>query len=179
MFNINTMVWCLPILFMLHDFEEIIMIGSWKQRFRGQLNTSAGKKQPYEHFIDTASFSIAVGLLFLIQVIISFFSVLLQSYYVWYGVFFAFTVHLAMVHIPLTIRFTHFVPGVFTAVIMLPLCIYILFQSAFILPYSIQTMVISCILSGILVGILFMRVNLLIQIFNRWLDRYGADTHWD
>ncbi len=37
MYNIKTIIWLLPILFMIHDFEEIIMAEAWSKRFKKEL----------------------------------------------------------------------------------------------------------------------------------------------
>ncbi|NMS91112.1 HXXEE domain-containing protein [Clostridioides difficile] len=176
MSDINVIVWSLPILFMLHDFEEIIFVGHWKKKFKSLLEIPNMKKKPYGHFIDTASFSMTIGILFLIQVLITFFSILFQSYCVWYGVFFAFTAHFILVHIPFTIIFKHFVPGIFTSLIILPICFFILYKSATILSYSFQMYVISCVLSCVAVGILFISVDFLMKVFYKWLNNYALSN---
>jgi hypothetical protein len=43
----NTMsfiVWMFPIIFMLHDFEEIIMVEAWGNRYRKAINTAWPQK---------------------------------------------------------------------------------------------------------------------------------------
>lgn len=97
----NAIVWILPIIFMLHDFEEIIMIESWIKRYETQLEQlmkENGKdimstKIPYKDFRSTASFSVAVLILFFCFSLISLLSCLFHSYFIWYGVCFAFVIH--------------------------------------------------------------------------------------
>lgn len=32
--TINTIVWLFPVIFMLHDFEEIIFVEAWKRKYK-------------------------------------------------------------------------------------------------------------------------------------------------
>ncbi|MEK3814059.1 HXXEE domain-containing protein [Bacillus sp. FSL K6-1284] len=35
--NMQFMAWMLPILFILHDFEEMVMVEAWGKRYRSKL----------------------------------------------------------------------------------------------------------------------------------------------
>ena len=67
----NTMsfiVWMLPIMFVIHDFEEIIMAEVWGKRHRKEINAVWPKKQPfglnYVENCHTPVFAIGVLILF-------------------------------------------------------------------------------------------------------------------
>jgi hypothetical protein len=112
--NINAIVWLLPIIFMIHDFEEIIFIKAWRKRYARVLAKFTMKKIPYEDFRSPDEFSIGVEVLFVILSVISLFSVLFNSYYVWYGFLFTVIAHFVVLHIKLCINFKHYVPGIGT-----------------------------------------------------------------
>ena len=176
MLSMNSIVWILPVIFMLHDFEEIILVGVWKQRYRKMLNILSIKKKPYKHFRNTNSFSMAIAALFLITVVIGLVSIITKNYCVWYGAFFAFTAHF-LLHIVLTLRFKHFVPGIITAIIFLPVCIFVLYKVTALLSYSYKTLVSSSVLCCLGVAIIFYFINQLIGIFDKWLQKY-ASKEW-
>ena len=55
--NMQFIAWMLPILFILHDFEEMVMVEAWGKRYRSKLKQL--KKASFEH-AKTASFVCAV-----------------------------------------------------------------------------------------------------------------------
>lgn len=87
MFSMNSIVWTLPVMFLLHDFEEIILVGVWRQRYKKILDNLSIKKKPYNHFRNTDSFLMAIATLFLITVVSVIVSIITKKFYVWYGVF--------------------------------------------------------------------------------------------
>ena len=175
--SLDLLVWLLPVMFLLHDFEEIILVGVWKQKYRKILNRLSTKKQPYSHFRNTDSFSMAIAVLFLIIVVIGLLSIITKNYIIWYGTFFTFTAHF-LVHIVLTLRFKHFVPGIITSIILMPICLLILYQVTALLPYSYVTLVISSLLCCLLLAVIFYFINQLINVFDKWLQKY-ASNEWE
>lgn len=153
----NTMhfiVWMLPIIFMLHDFEEIIMVEVWGKRYQKEINSTWTKKQPfglnYIQNYHTSTFSIGVEVLFLLFSSISFLSVIFQNYFLWYGAFLGITLHLIFIHMLVCIKFKHYVPGVMTAFVFLMPSIWFLHKAQEILHYSIGTIFLAGLLGTIL-----------------------------
>jgi len=173
--SMESLVWLLPVMFLLHDFEEIILVGVWKQKYRKILNRLSTKKQPYNHFRNTDSFSMAIAVLFLITVVIGLFSIITKNYIIWYGTFFTFTAHF-LLHIVLTLRFKHFVPGIITSIILSPICLFVLYQVTALLPYSYGTLVISSLLCCLVLAIIFYFINQLIGVFDKWLQKYASNN---
>ena len=141
------------------------------------MQTLSTKKQPYSHFRNTDSFSMAIAVLFLIIVVIGLLSIITKNYIVWYE-FFTFTAHF-LVHIGLTLRFKHFVPGIITSIILMPICLLILYQVTTLLPYSYVTLVISSLLCCLLLAIIFYFINQLIKKFDKWLQKYASNERQD
>ncbi len=162
--QINVIVWLLPILFILHDFEEIIMIKAWRKRYKVYLQTSTMRKKPYEDFQSTAEFSIGVEIIFIILVIITLLSVIFNNYYIWYGFFFTFTAHFMVAHFSLCYRFKHYVPGIATSIIFLPLTTCILLNVSTLLKFNLYEIVLSSIVTSI--------IGYLIVIFLKSIEKH-------
>ena len=45
--TMSFLVWSLPILYMLHDFEEIILAEAWTSRYKKEINQCFGNNQPF------------------------------------------------------------------------------------------------------------------------------------
>lgn len=176
----NAIVWILPIIFMLHDFEEIIMTGSWKTRHElrlGRLMKENGKdlmstKVPYKDFRSTASFSVAVLILFFCFSFISLLSCLFRSYFVWYGVCFAFVIH-CVLHFKMCLQLKCYVPGVSTAALFLPAGIWLLWYTAAALAYTFSAIVFSIFIGSLAVVVTFVGLHACIARFEIWLNTYA------
>ncbi len=146
--TIETLVWLLPIIFIVHDFEEIILIKSWKEKNQDIFSAPAGFK-PYEHFRSPDSFSVAVLEELILLIAISFFTVLTQNYLVWIGAFFAVTFHF-IPHFIFCFRIKRFVPGAFTALLAMPFSIWILLEIIGSTHYSAVQLTLAFVLGVIL-----------------------------
>ena len=113
-------IWTFPVIFMLHDFEEIIMINAWKQKRKKYIESLKTGHVPFDFNASTASFSIAVAEEFLIISIITLVSSLINNYIIWYGFFIAFTLHL-FIHLFQFIFFKKYVPSIITSIIFIPI----------------------------------------------------------
>ncbi|MGT2907311.1 HXXEE domain-containing protein [Streptococcus dentiloxodontae] len=107
--------WMLPILFILHDFEEIIMVSDWKKRQR----TRSFSKNYFGQTSHTAAFSIAVLEEFIILLFLSGISQLSHLSLLYLAVCLAYTSHFLM-HYVMCWRFKGYVPGVLSAALQLP-----------------------------------------------------------
>lgn len=179
MYNIKTIVWLLPILFMIHDFEEIIMAEAWSKKFEKELkeDTFMMKKKPFglngTSYWSTAAFSIGVEIIFVILSVASILSCVFSSYFIWYGFLFAFTFHFIFSHFYLCIKFKHYVPGVVTSALFLPICIYIMYISESLLKYDLSKIFFSCISGIILCIIILISLHECIKNFSKSLKRYS------
>ncbi|MEC3606220.1 HXXEE domain-containing protein [Bacillus glycinifermentans] len=160
--------WLLPVLFILHDFEEMVMVEAWRNRYQSKLKQL--KRVPFGHSVTTASFVCAVLEEFILGVVVTIISIYFNQYIVWFGFFFAFTVHF-LVHIVLWLTFKHYVPGIWTAIFMLPFCCYLLTAAAEIEKFSFPAMILSAI-SGTL--IVFFNLKFLHKKMGRIQERLEA-----
>ena len=116
-------VWMLPILFILHDFEEIIFMPLWKKRHHQKLETF---KKPFFGSV-TQSSAFAVGVLeeFIILAFISGFCQITDNSLLYLSFVIAYTAHF-IIHYIMCLQFRGYVPGVVTVTLELPMVLMII-----------------------------------------------------
>ena len=121
----NEIVWLFPILFIVHDMEEIIGFGMWLGANRKMLE----KKCPfilktYPDF-STEGMAVAVSEELIICIAFCASAIFTGSKYaclLWFGGFFAYTLHL-VIHIAQSIFLGKYIPAVATSIALLPACL--------------------------------------------------------
>lgn len=117
----------LPVIFMFHDFEEVIFMKYWYGRNSAYLKRRVPGFHPMIERImrgrTTASFALSVFFMFMLVSAITFYSVLSGNYLIWWGAFLIFSLHLLM-HIGQSIIVRGYVPAVVTSVLCLPYSIW-------------------------------------------------------
>lgn len=118
-------VWMLPILFILHDFEEIIFMPLWKTRHHQKLETF---KKPFFGSVTQGS-AFAVGVLeeFIILVFISGFCQITHNSLLYLSFVIAYTAHF-IIHYIMCLQFRGYVPGVVTVTLELPIVLMVIFH---------------------------------------------------
>lgn len=124
--EIRSIIWLFPVLFMLHDFEEIILVEAWRKRYKTKLEAQKSKRLVFAGCNRTPAFSVGVAIEFLILSFVSQISLWTESYGIWYGLFIAFTIHLVG-HCVATLLYKYYVPGVVTSILFTPICVYLLY----------------------------------------------------
>ncbi len=126
--KIKILIALLPIVFMIHDFEEIIMFKPWLKSNRSELK----KRFPtFEQFLtergifnlSTSAFAVGVLYEFILISVVTILSLWYDTYYWWFGAFSIYTLHL-FVHIIQWIIYQKYVPFIITSILTLPYCIY-------------------------------------------------------
>ncbi len=173
--TVNVFLWLFPSLFMVHEFEEIIFVGAWRKRNLAYLSTRNPRLTPYWAFVSTASFSSAVAEEWLLLLVITAAALSFKNYFLWYGMLFAFTLHLVILHLILGNLFRRYVPGVFTAALFLLPSIYMLFYSARDLHYGWQAIVLSALTGTLIAGVNLWLMHRAMPGFDRWLDQFSRE----
>ena len=147
-------VWMLPILFILHDFEEMIVMPLWKIRHHQKLATF---KIPFFGSVTQGS-AFAVGVLeeFIILLLISGFCQLTHNSLLYLSFVVAYTSHF-IIHYIMCLQFRGYVPGVVTVTLELPMVLMIIFHY-----WPSDSSLLSAI-SYILVAISIAYINLFIM----------------
>ena len=118
-------VWMLPILFILHDFEEMIFMPLWKKRYHQKLLTL---KKPFFGSVTQGS-AFAVGVLeeFVILLFVSGLCQMTHNTVLYFSFVIAYTSHF-MIHYIMCLQFRGYVPGVVTVTLELPIVLMIIFH---------------------------------------------------
>jgi len=113
----------LPILFVTHDFEEIIIVPSWVKKHSILLS---GQKHPLFGGLSNSSI-LSIGILeeLLILIFISIYSMFHPNNSIYFGIMLTYLIHLFL-HIIFCIQYHSYVPGIVTSLIQIPICINIL-----------------------------------------------------
>lgn len=99
--HIVLLICLFPVVFMLHDFEEIVMQQRWMERNADELSRRFPvlRKQIMQlRELSTTGFAIAVAEEFIIISGVSVYAVLSQHYFLWMALCLAFGIHL-LVHV--------------------------------------------------------------------------------
>lgn len=127
--NIHIIIWLFPLLFIFHDFEEIIFIKYWIQKNENYLQAIVPSRfiPVINHMkkISTAAFAFGAAEEYILILIICIVSFLTNWYYLWLGCFIAFILH-TFVHIFQSLFIKKYVPALATSLICTPISIVIL-----------------------------------------------------
>lgn len=156
----------LPILFVIHDFEEIIMVPKWVSVHKKELST---KKKPLFGGVSNGSV-LAVGVLeeLLILVGISLYSMYSSFNSLYFYVMIVYTVHLIL-HLVFCLQYHTYVPGMVTAIIQIPF----LFISIYRLFLDIEPTLFSLLGNSLL---LFCLLLLNVLALHKAMDKIAAHT---
>lgn len=171
----SVFLWLFPSLFMVHEFEEIILVGAWKKRNIAYFSTRNSKLTPYWAFVSTSSFSCGVAEEWLLLLVMTAAALSFRNYFLWYGMLSAFTFHLVVLHLILGSFFRRYVPGVFTAALFLLPSVFMLFYSARDLHYGWQAIVFSALTGTMIAGANLWLMHRAMPVFARWLDRFSTE----
>lgn len=176
--SLSFIIWMQPVIFMIHDFEEIIMAEVWSKRYEQEIAVTWPKRQPfgnqYIKYFKTSTLSVGVAVEFLLFTAICLLSVALQNYFIWFIAFSGVTLHLILVHILICIKFRHYVPGVITSVILAAPSIWLQYQAVLLLHFDAVSIVSGCLLGAVLIVILVPFLHKQMAKWSEMLYQYAA-----
>jgi hypothetical protein len=153
--NHQTIVWLLLVVFMIHEFEEIIFFKSWINKNRDYLVKKIpkiSKRFLKTSDLSTSAFTIAVAEEFVLLSLISLGSVICDNYVLWLAAFMGFFVHLIM-HLGQWIILKRYIPAIYTTFFALIYCIYTLYKIIANNIFQSSEIVLWTIIGSILVGV--------------------------
>ena len=176
MSTMNAMAWSLLALFMLHEFEEIILIHPWMIRNKGYIERAhaKNKKVPFDFFTSASSASLAIYEEFIIVSAVILLSCIFDSYLVWYGLFAAFTVHL-VIHIIFSVIHHRYVPGLITSGLVLLPSVYILCISAIEISYGWSALLLSTVFVSVLMLLNLEALHKSVKTFDGWIEKFSEE----
>jgi hypothetical protein len=175
--TLNVLIWLFPVLFMIHDFEEIIVVGVWKEKYAALISSmnKDDRKAPFSDYISADSFSCAVAEEFILFSAAALIGVLWGNYIAWFGFFFGVFFHF-LIHVYLSVKFGHYVPGLVTSIPFFLISCWIIWKAIHLMPYSAATLLITAVV-GFAVSITnLIWLHKLMPVFYNWLQKYRKSS---
>jgi hypothetical protein len=170
--SLTFMICLLPIVFMLHDFEEIIFFKSWINKNSSYLRERFPKlsKKILPHFesLSTSGFALVVAEEFVLLSFITYGAVYFGNYYLWFASFMGFSIHLT-IHIVQWIIMRRYVPTIVTSLISLPYCVYTFISIIEIKMFQISEIILWTFIGLILMGANFLLAHKMKDAMERWI----------
>lgn len=157
----ESMFWLFPIIFMMHEMEEIIGLRLWFEKNFDLVKKYSVLEKIYKNF-SSEGFALAVLEEYIICIVVTIISVFWNIYIIWIGVFIAFTIHLA-VHIIQSFVVRRYIPALISSIILLPISIFLISESIHYFRYHFSDVVIVSTLSVILMILNLILVHLIMR----------------
>jgi len=125
------LIWLFPIVFMIHEFEEIIFMKWWIDKNKAHVLNKYPKlgKQVFGQFdaLSTESFSLIIAEEFLIVSLIVVYSSFTSNYDLYTGLILAYSIHL-LTHLVQSIVLRSYTPAIITTILTGIFCAYAFFE---------------------------------------------------
>lgn len=165
--TLEGLVWFSIALFMLHEFEEIIMLKAWAVRYREKILTLWPKGKPFGlHFFDEAGYaaspvtetaSIGIFMQFILNVLLVLFSVLFNNYLIWFAFTVLSPVTSLFLHVRVSLQFKGYSPGLITAILTAAPTVWILCRVYSMTDYGVWQIVIASVAVNLVTAFLAMK----------------------
>lgn len=172
MARINLIMMLLPFVFMVHDYEEIIMFRRWINRNREELRKRFPKIESFftrrgVFDYSTSTFAVGTAHEFILISVVSFCSVWTGEYQWWFAALTGYSVHLLM-HIAQWIVYRKYVPVIITSFLTLPYCIYSFAEFSKTTVLSFSQMVLWAAIGIVLTILSLFSAFFFMDRFQRW-----------
>lgn len=171
--SLASLLWTLPIIFMIHEFEEIIMFRPWYVKYGDRLKIHHPRIEKIYRNARASTPALSIGILeeFVLISIITLICVETRFYSLWVGVLIGFFIHL-LGHIGSFIIKRGYVPSIITSVIGVIYTIVVLIMLNDLVQLNLSEIFIWTIFSLVILIINLQFITILIEKFDKWL------THW-
>lgn len=165
----------LPIVFMIHEYEEIIMFKSWLGNNRNELKRRFSKLERVlarrGHFdYSTATFAIGTAHEFVLISVISLSAVWLEAFQWWFAAFAGYFIHL-IVHLVQWAIYRKYIPVIITTILTLPYCVYAFVEFAKASILSPLQMLLWLVVGIILTMLSLLSAFFLMSKFQQWQNK--------
>jgi hypothetical protein len=124
------LLWLFPIVFMIHEFEEIVFMKWWIRKNSESILLKFPRLGEriiqQQKSLSTEQFTLIVAEEFIIVFLIIIISALTSNYNLYLGLVFAYSIHL-LVHIIQSIVIWQYTPAIVTSIITGLFCIYVFY----------------------------------------------------
>lgn len=163
------MIWLFPILFIVHDMEEIIGYGLWLTKNRAFLDEKYPKISNTYKPYSTEGMAAAVMEELVLCLVVCIITRITGFYGLWFGAFVAYTVHL-IVHFGQSIVIRKYIPAVITSIICLPISIWVIASSITLLSYSVSNVIVYSLIGIVVVAGNIKLAQWIIRIFTKKMN---------
>jgi len=168
----------LPIIFMIHEFEEMIFLKYWLKKDKDYMLNNFPKIGPkiysqYNKFT-SAGFTLAITEEFVIISLLTYMAIIMQNFYIWFTVFMGFSIHI-IIHLIQCIFYRKYIPAVVTSILVLPYCIYGFIEYLNNEIYKIEWIIICSIIGIICVIINLKFIHYIGEKFSNWEKMYKKE----
>jgi len=166
--DLSLLIWSFLIIFMLHNFEEIITIEKWFHktypRIKERIPPFFNREMEQFKTITTAQFSIAVCVLFIVSSVLIIISITTNHYFLFLGLNIFFSLNI-FTHPVQSLLLKCYVPGLWTTLVfIIPYNLIVLYQF-----YSKGLLDTALIINALIVTILFIP---LLMLSHKIAERY-------
>ncbi len=171
------LIWSvLPVVFMLHDFEELILFRPWLAKHRAEIRErfpAVDRLLARTHDgLSQSALTVAVLHEFALIAAVTYLALAFDLPGLWFGACFAFAAHL-LVHIGQWLIFGRYVPVIVTSWLTLPYCTYALFTFLTTTTLAPIDLALWALLGLALTALSLPSAFVLAARFERWLiERY-------
>lgn len=168
-------IWLFPLLFIFHDMEEIIGFIPWLKHNQKFL----GKKYPaiLKQYEQTSSegFAFAVFEELLLCIFLCLMSLFTNWYGLWLGGFIGCSLHF-LVHIGQSIVIRKYIPCLITSIIALPVSVYVIYKSIYLLKYSFYQVILYSFIGVFVISMNLAFAHMLMRGYSEYLKRYNNEN---
>jgi len=179
--SIHSIMWLLPVVFMLHDFEEIIMMRAFllrwpnlEKRLPGRFQSLAHDLMKTQRQLSTAGFSLAVACIFFVLSTLTLLSIEFGWNDFFAGVLAAFGLHLVM-HISQYLLMRRYVPVIITSLPGLAYSVYALWAINRQTPLDWTATGVWAVVALFALAIMVPALLRIAILFDRWLVKYQGE----
>ncbi|TAL76195.1 MAG: HXXEE domain-containing protein [Bacteroidetes bacterium] len=161
------LIWLFPIVFMIHEFEEIIFMRWWFRKNKESIlikYPKLGKRMVVQfESLSTEAFSLIVAEEFILASLIVIISVITSNYDLYFGLITAYSVHL-LVHIIQTVAIRQYTPAIVTTILtgIFSVVVFIEFTNRELISFNH-----ALIYSIVLTLVIFLNLNLMHRLIKR------------
>jgi hypothetical protein len=175
----ETLMWLLPIVFMLHDFEEIIMMRPWliknwanlEKRFPAQAIRAMARQKD----MSVSAYALAVSEELVVLSAFTFLGAECEMYNFWAGFLIGFFIHL-LVHIGQFIAFRGYVPVIITSIPAAAYCLIALHDLNLVHPLDGKMVTVWAFISLVIIVVNLLFALKIAQKFDVWLKKYYPEN---
>ena len=170
--DIYLIIWLFPIIFMLHDFEEIIFIKPWFAKNRGRLAGRfpklSARMWAHADSLSTSSLAFGIAWMFLLVSVVTVTAYLTGWYYLWFGLLLLFTLHLIIHCIP-GLVLKSYAPALVTSILLLPFCCYLIASFLQVFPVDVRQAALYTVIGSIIAAVNLTFVHKAMPLLEKWL----------